>query len=211
MEKINKSSVVFNALLFYLFFSCTTNEETTVVLLGEESYIKSTYEIIPDTLLHQFEVCAGTIHTGFIPPNIEGEYLINPKQRVHTNVSHGWPLNVIEPEVKITISDQHNRVCVIKIDEFNSVITDTAYISGSGDLFSIYLTEEKHISHSGYNTYITREIIFNGEIVENGIKDLYMANIIIDVGDSSNGHIIQYNKGDMFIYKDKDAFSERIE
>ena len=191
-------------------YCCTTNDDSTVILLGKESYIKEINEIIPDSVLNIIEYNTGTIHTGYIPPNIEGQYIIEHKQRLYSNVNTPWPTNVIEPNVKINIYQQHNRTCVIEIDEISSITTDTAFISGNNDYFTLYLIEDKILSYSGYDSYITRNIIFTGEVSDNGIKNLYMSSIIIDVKDNSNGSIIQYDKGDLFIYKDSDNIAERV-
>ena len=210
MKNIKLFTFIVVVLFSHFILSCTTNNDTTVVLLGEETYVKDIYEIIPDTLMHHIEAHTGNIHSGHIPPNIEGEYILSPKQRIFSNISNVWNLDVIEPDVKITIYDQHNRICGIQINELNSTITDTAYISGNENFFSLYLTEDKIISYSGYDSYISRNIIITGEMTENGIKDLYMSSIIMDTKDNSNGAIIQYKKGDLFIYKDSDSLSERI-
>lgn len=205
--KISILILIFSSILH----SCTTNDDSTVILLGQENYVQNMNEIIPDSLLNIFETYFGTINTGYIPPNIEGKYVINPKRRVYSNVSTGWPLDVVEPEVTITISEQHNRVCIMEIDEYISTVTDTAYISGVDNFFTVYLTERKTLSYSGYESDITRNIVCKGEITPNGIKDLYIASVIIDVEDDSNGGIVQYKQGDFFIYKDADNMSDKIE
>lgn len=200
-----------SSLLSALTFSCTENSETTVVLLGEESYVEEITSVIPDSLLNLFETYFGTIHSGYIPPNIEGEYVITPKQRVFSNIPESnWPLDVIEPNMRITLSKQHNRECIIRLDEATSTLTDTVYVTGLDNFFTIYYTEEKVLQHSGYEHCIVRDIIIKGEMTEYGINDLNIASIIANVKDNSNGDIFQYKRGDFFIYKDGDRFSEKI-
>lgn len=202
---------IFVIVLSFIIHSCTTNDDTTVILLGKENYVEEVNKIIPDTLLDVFESYFGTINTGYIPPNIEGTYILNPKKRVYSNISTGWPLDVVEPELKLTISEQHNRVCIMEIDEYVSTVTDTAYISGYDNFFTVYLTERKALVYSGCETDITRNIICKGEITPNGIKNLHIATVILDVEDDSHGNIVQYNEGDFFIYKDADSFSNLID
>lgn len=202
---------IISILLATLTYSCTTNDETTVVLLGEEGYVKELTDVIPDSLLNVFETYFGTIPSGYIPPNVEGEYVITPKQRVYSNIPESdWPLDIVEPDINITLSKQHNRECIIQLYEATSTLTDTVYICGQDNLFAVYYTEQKTLEHSGYEHHITRDVIFKGEMTDSGIKDLNIASIIVDVKDNSNGNIIQYKKGDFFIYKDGDRFSERI-
>ena len=190
---------------------CTKNSETTVVFLGEESYVEEITNVIPDSLLNLFETYFGTIHSGYIPPNVEGEYLITPKQRVFSNIPESqWPLDIVEPNVKITLSKQHNRECIIQLDEATSTLTDTVYITGRDNFFTIYYTEEKILQHSGYEHCVIRDIIIKGEMTEYGIDNLNIASIIANVKDNSNGDIFQYKRGDFFIYKDGDRFSEKL-
>lgn len=209
---MNKVKLLILAFVFSsLCFSCTENDSTTVVLLGKETYIQKMTEVIPDSLISVFETYFGTIPSGYIPQNIEGEFVVSPKTRIFSNIPESvWPLDIIEPDINITLSRQHNRECMIQLKEATETQTDTVYISGYDDLFAIYYTEEKTLYHSGYEHLITRNIIIKGEITDSGIKDLSIASIIADIKDNSDGDVIQYKKGDFFIYNDGDRFSEKL-
>ena len=198
-------------LLFSLTYSCTTNDDTTVILLGEELYIQELTEVIPDSLINVFEEHFGIIPAGYIPPKVEGEFVISPKQRVFSNIPESeWPLDIVEPNINMILSKQHNRECILQLSEGNATLTDTVYITGIDNSFAVYYTEEKVLQHSGYEHQITRNVIFKGEVTESGIEDLNIASIIVDVKDNSNGNMIQYKKGDFFLYKDGDGISEKI-
>ena len=209
---MNKIKILILTFVFSsLFFSCTENDNTTVVLLGKETYLKKMTEVIPDSLIGVFENYFGTIPSGYIPPNIEGEYIVSPKRRIFSNVSQdNWPLDIVEPDFSMTLSRQHNRECIMQLNEASSTLTDTVYISGYDNMFSVYYTEDKTLQHSGYEHNITRNIILKGEITDTGIKDLKIASIIVKAYDNSNGNIIQYKSGDFFLYEDGDKFSEKV-
>ena len=209
---MNKIKILILTFVFSsLFFSCTENDNTTVVLLGKETYLKKMTEVIPDSLIGVFENYFGTIPSGYIPPNIEGEYIVSPKRRIFSNVSQdNWPLDIVEPDFSMTLSRQHNRECIMQLNEASSTLTDTVYISGYDNMFSVYYTEDKTLQHSGYEHNITRNIIVKGEITDSGIKDLKIASIIVKAYDNSNGNIIQYKSGDFFLYEDGDKFSEKV-
>lgn len=209
---MNKIKIIILTFIFSsLFFSCTENDNTTVVLLGKETYLKKMTEVIPDSLIGVFENYFGTIPSGYIPPNIEGEYIVSPKRRIFSNVSQdNWPLDIVEPDFSMTLSRQHNRECIMQLNEASSTLTDTVYISGYDNMFSVYYTEDKTLQHSGYEHNITRNIIVKGEITDYGIKDLKIASIIVKAYDNSNGNIIQYKSGDFFLYEDGDKFSEKV-
>ena len=209
---MNKIKILILTFIFSsLFFSCTENDSTTVVFLGKETYLKKMTEVIPDSLIGVFENYFGTIPSGYIPPNIEGEYIVTPKRRIFSNVSQdNWPLDIVEPDFNMTLSRQHNRECIMQLNEASSTLTDTVYISGYDNMFSVYYTEDKTLQHSGYEHNITRNIILKGEITDTGIKDLKIASIIVKAYDNSNGNIIQYKSGDFFLYEDGDKFSEKV-
>lgn len=203
--------LIIGLLLSALTYSCTTNDDTTVILLGEEAYVKEVIEVIPDSLLNIFEDYFGSIPFGYIPPNVEGEFVVTPKQRIFSNIPEtDWPLDVIEPDFSLSMSRQHNRVCILQLNEVSNTLTDTVYVTGRDKYFAIYYTEEKTLQHSGYEHDITRNVIMKGEMTDSGIKNLNIASIIVNAKDNSNGEITQYKKGDFFIYKDGDGFSEKI-
>lgn len=207
-----RNKIFIISLLFSLLtYSCTTNDDTTVILLGEELYIQELTDVIPDSLLNVFEEHFGIIPAGYIPPNVEGEFVISPKQRVFSNISESeWPLDIVEPDISMILSRQHNRECILQLSEGNATLTDTVYITGIDNLFAVYYTEEKVLQHSGYEHHVTRNVIFKGEITDSGIENLNIASIIVDVKDNSDGNMIQYKKGDFFLYKDGDGLSEKI-
>ena len=122
MKRITKIGTL--ALIFFgmVFASCTKNDENTIVLIGEERYIDDILTVIPDTLKPMFDAVFGTIAQGPVPPKIEGSYVVDPKQRVASNVDI-WPLTVIEPNVYLRFSDQHNGVVAMDLNEATEQLT----------------------------------------------------------------------------------------
>lgn len=201
------------AIVSFIVFSCTKNDETTVILLGKETYVQDIIEMIPDSLQNSFLAEFGEIHEGYIPPKIEGDYIVNRKQRVYSNTTELWPLDVYEREMPLTIKDQHNREAIFILEEAFETRTDTVYIIGHDNYFTIYGLEEKSLFDGANTINIKRAVLIKGEICDDGIKDLYFANIILDVHDDSDdttGIPISYDKGVFFIYRDEDGLAERI-
>ena len=97
-----KKSIIFGLLLLLAsgvaLTSCTKNDTSTVVLIGTEYYIDDILSVIPDSIQTRFLSDFGGYPEGPVPPKIEGSFVINPKQRVTSNVS-GWPLQAVEPNV----------------------------------------------------------------------------------------------------------------
>lgn len=200
--------IFFNVMCFTLFLACTKNDSSTIVLLGAESYVNEILDVIPDSLISAFNSHFGEIHCGYVPPKIEGKYVIAPKQRCYSNVTT-WPLNVVEPNMSLRLTDQHNRVVEIHLTEAMDMFTDTVYISGYDNFFTVYYQEYKSIVMDGYDAVIRRGIIIKGEMCDDGMKDLYFANIIMEVNGDVGDDLVK--QGQFFIYRDGDGLARKEE
>lgn len=191
------------------------NNGETITLIGTEYYVKDILTVIPDSLQGKFKAAFGNIPSGTIPPNIEGTYVIHPRQRVYTNIPYSWPLNVVEADVQLKFENQHNGIASLDLIDDTEHLTDTVYVMGDGDAFTVYFREEKEydmtLEGNTYHVKMSRGIVMAGEIVNSGIRNLRYASIIRDVEDNSHGAIEQYAPGSFFIYKDGDGLADRIE
>lgn len=189
-------------------FACTKNDDSTIILLGTESYVEQITDAIPDSLRNVFEQQFGAIPRGYVPPNIEGSFVVAPKQRCYSNVTN-WPLSVIEPNMYLTFSNQHNSVAEIMLAETNETITDTVYVIGHDNEFTVYYQENKVIDLVENQAEVKRGILIKGKMTEQGIQDFYFANIIMDVKGDTYGVLAK--KGQFFIYKDGDGLAKKEE
>ena len=189
-----------------LFFSCTKNDKDTIILLGTESYVDDILDVIPDSLRIVFNTHFGEIPQGYVPPKVEGDFVVAPKQRCYSNVPN-WPLDVVEPNMSLHLSNQHNSVVEIMLAEATETFTDTVFVVGHDNLFTIYYQETKILSVGGNDISLTRGVIIKGEMCEEGIRDLYFTNIIMNVeGDPGN---TLSTRGQFFIYKDGDGLARK--
>ena len=190
--------------------SCTKNDDSTIVLIGTEYYIDDILSVIPDTLQTQFLEAFGEIPEGAVPPNIEGSYLVEPKTRVATNVD-GWPLSVIERNTGLRFATQHNGIVVMDLYEATDRVTDTVFVMGNGNKFTVYFIEDKSyempLLDQTYHVHMERGIIIRGQVTANGIADFRLATIIMKTEDDSDGVLSQYAPGSYFIYKDGDGIA----
>ena len=198
------------ALFFGLLFShaCTKNDDSTIILLGTESYVEDILETIPDTLQDIFEQNFGEIPQGYVPPKVEGDFVIAPKQRCYSNVAT-WPLNVVEPNMYLCFSNQHNSVVELDLAEATETFTDTVFVVGHEDLFTVYYQESKAMTMGDDEVVLKRGIIIKGEICDEGIRNLYFANIVMDVEGHSETALVE--RGQFFIYKDGDGLARKEE
>ena len=194
--------------------SCTKNDDSTIALIGTEYYIDDILSVIPDSLETRFLAEFGSIHKGPVPPKVEGSYVMNPKQRVSSNLAE-WPLQAVEPNVYLRFSDQHNGIVKMDLNEATETVTDTVFVCGNGKAFTVYFIENKTyempINNQTYHVEMKRGIVMKGQVTSDGLSDFRYATIIMDSEDDSNGLIGQYPKGSYFIYKDGDGLAKNEE
>ena len=197
-----------------LLSSCTKNDENTIVLIGEELYIDDILTVIPDTLRPSFDAVFGSIPQGPVPPRIEGSCVVDTKQRVYSNVSN-WPLSVVEPNVYLRFSWQHNGVARMDLNEATEQYTDTVFVMGNHREFTVYYVEDKAykvpLNGQNYHVKVKRGIIMTGIVRANGYDNFKIASIIMKAEDDSHGLLTQYEPGSFFIYKDGDGLAEYLD
>lgn len=204
---------LFAAVVPMLFAHCTKNDETTIIPVGIESYVNDILSVIPDSTMAHFNATFGAISEGYVPTNIEGLYAINPKQRVASNVAD-WPLAIFEPDATIQFFSQHNGVVGMELYEASGQVTDTMYVIGNGADFTAYVIENKSYdmdyANSSYHVNMKRGIVIKGRMTAEGIRNLYLAIVIMEVDDDSDGSVPQFEPCSYFIYKDGDGLASRI-
>ena len=214
MKSVLKFACLALVLCGMLFTSCTKNDETTIVLIGEELYIDDILTVIPDTLKPAFDAVFGTIPEGPVPPKIEGSYVVDPKVRVSTNVAI-WPLTVVEPNVYLKFSEQHNGVVTMDLNEATEQLTDTVFVMGHNKDFTIYFIEDKSydvpFAGQSYHVRVKRGIIMKGTMNDYGMANFSIASIIMEAEDDSGGLMGQYPPGSFFIYRDGNGLAENFE
>jgi hypothetical protein len=196
--------------------SCTKNEDNTIALIGTEYYIDDILSVIPDSLQTRFFVEFGSIPEGPIPPKIDGSYVMNPKQRVYSN-DPIWNqyLHVVENNIWLRFSNQHNGIFLMDLKEASETVTDTVFVCGAANAFAVYFVENKEyeLPYNGqiYHERVKRGIIMKGEVTSEGLSDFRYATIILESEDDSNGTLSQYPNGSYFIYKDGDGLASNEE
>ena len=194
--------------------SCTKNDATTISLIGTEYYIDDILSVIPDSLEARFLSDFGSIPDGPVPPKIEGSYMMNPKQRVSSNVAE-WPLQAVEPNVYLRFSKQHNGIVTMDLNEATETKTDTVFVCGNSNAFAVYFIENKaydvQVDNHTYHVRMKRGIIMKGAVSDRGLSNFRYATIIMETEDDSGGLIGQYENGSYFIYKDGDGTAENQE
>lgn len=184
-----------------------TNGET-IILLGEESYVKPFKDFVPDSLYAIFDTIFVShrdhCHEGYIPPNVEGVYVIDPKIICYSNYFD----TIHSHNLYFKITDQHNRIANINLLDGGSVVTDSVFIMGNDPYFTLYYTEYRIMPNNNAYSYITRNIFISGKKTEEGIHDLMYGTIILRVPNPHNPYVVNFVPGNYFIYTDPDGLAE---
>ncbi len=189
-----------------LLSSCTKNDENTIVVIGTEYYIDDILAAVPDSLESKFFAAFGDVSRGDIPPKIEGSYVVDPKQRVSSNLE-GWPANTVEPNIYLRFTKQHNGIVTMDLNETTETVTDTVFVCGNGNNFTVYFVEDKDYEIG----WMKRGVLMKGKVTADGIADFRYATIVMETEDYSGGQFGLYPAGSYFIYKDGDGLAQNLD
>lgn len=195
--------------------SCKKNDgPKTIALIGTEYYIGKDYSIedilsaIPDSHQQEFDSVFGDIPDGPIPPSIAipdsimetdsvDSYVVHPNHLVGTNL---WNISspIAQRDAYMRFSEQHNGIVVVELYEESLKKTDTVYVRGNNEDFTIYFVEDKSDEH------VKRGVIMCGKVREDGLSNFRMVFVVLDaIGDQAP------DPGTYYIYKDGDSLVER--
>ncbi len=187
---------------------CFHKPDETIVFLGPESYVKSIKEIVQnDTWENDLLSHLDGVIEGYFPPNIEGEYKISEKQFVTSNFTDLSD----HLDMYLKVEHQHNRIASVDLYEGESVYTDTAFIMGNQQWFTLYFKEKRELEYQGVLNAHHRLVVISGRKADEGIANLYFGTLILDPGENVDPLVGSFIPGWYFIYKDKDGLSENCD
>lgn len=179
----------------------------TVALIGTEDYVRDINSLIPDTLQGKFEAMFQGIPTGAVPVSIavpdsvpEDAYVVHANLLVKTNL-YNVTSPIAYPDVYMRFSKQHNGIVVVELAESTEQRTDTAYVMGNNNDFTVYFVEDKVVST---NSHVKRGVILCGTWAQGGLSNFRMAFVVLE----SEGNQAQ-TPGTYYFYKDGDGLAER--
>ena len=212
------------SLLPVFFASCLKDEDKTIVLFGEEGYVKEFREVfgLPADSVMEMDAI------GIEPPDVRGEFEFALRECI-------YPADYENPDDTLyfrfgdgkTGSDylhgQHHLIvhCDIMIPglDFNSSMfrTDTAYVRGHGDMLTVYMQRKNEVS-TPYLGHTVRYILTQGIAISGrrtgahrDITDAQLALFNKDVQILNLNELepevveaINSVKGKLFVFKDSD-------
>lgn len=164
--------------------------------------------VVPNDLRKKMEKYM-PIYDGKQPPKVEGVFKINPFECVFCE---DYPNGGFAPGykygtdiIKFTNFDNSNNTLDYEHyfqgkTEFG--IGPGAYISGNGNLFTIYFIKEGE----NKGIYTKTASVLSGEVTTNGLKNVYSAFLMLDKGYDPNNGVMKV--GYFRVYKDGDGLSE---
>lgn len=189
-------------------YRCKPNPDNTIIFLGAESFVASVDSLVPDQWEQAFISKFDIIPTGYFPPNIEGQYRIGEKQFLTSNLGYDLSDSL---DMFLRVVNQHNRIASVEFFEGGSVWTDTAFIMGNENWFTLYFTELRELVSYGTTHAHNRFVMFTGRKSEEGIHDLRFGSLILNAENGDDLYVGAFIPGWYFIYKDKDGLSENYE
>lgn len=158
--------------------------------------------IITKDLISQFEESGMTIYKGFSPPDITGNYYLNSL----TNLATG-------DKYKAYSYQFFNQKKDFSIElKYASNTSDAAgkgaFISGSGNDFSVFCEMEDNINDNGTMVYIKTLNVYSGEISESGI--IYYQNGFIVVDKTNDIYNDFMNIGESRIVYEADGLVDKV-
>ncbi|MDD4141545.1 MAG: hypothetical protein PHR20_01960 [Bacteroidales bacterium] len=197
---IKKPLVILGIIISVLCCSCSKNNDTTIILLGTESYIPTVREVIPSSLINK----VGVINEGTVPPKIEGEYIISPYILKSSTVWYDV-VGEVRADRYLRFTAQHNGICGYDTRQYSeSAHCDTVYISGSGSAFSVYFIEHRTDTVNGTTAEIA--VLISGNVSATGITNLIYGWMLRDKYDP-NGIMLPRNS--IRVFEDEDGLASR--
>ena len=164
----------------------------------------TTDAVIPEAIRETFKNHM-PIHEGKYPPSIVGQFLQSKSVAVYCS-DNGFNVGDTTADCYYQFYDQNsNGVCKYNFRQLSITgHTDTVWIVGQGNKFTAFFLEKGYYNDSAGTWYVSSNLI-SGEITPEGIKDFYLAFILLDKYDPTNA-VMRVNE--YRIFKDSDGLAE---
>jgi hypothetical protein len=168
----------------------------------DDELSKDIKNFVSDETLNQIIDMGMIINKGVDPPDLEGEYLASPYELIGTTVEDDYSLGTVFADYYFRLYDQDDDNLSIKLDYYNGGEQGSGlggFISGKGDKFSVFV--EVNSEYSGYEATLLH--VISGTMTEDGIKDFYFTNYMLDNNGNEGNVWIEEETGR--VLKDSDA------
>ncbi len=141
------------------------------------------------------------INKGLIPPNITGNYYANSLLR-------NDDYEVYPYSYKFYDQTEDNKIKVTTKGENDSGSGYGAFISGSGNSFSVYIEEDIEVNSGTHTINVKLANIYSGRIEDEGIYDFQIGFVVVDKENDINDELLDV--GESRVINETDGFAERV-
>jgi len=158
--------------------------------------------IITQDIISEFEEQGLTIHKGFSPPDITGNYYLNSLTNMETGTTYkSYSYQFFNQKKDYTIE--------LKIASNTSDAQGKgAFISGNETTFTVYCEIENNVNDGGTMVYIRSLDVYSGEITSDGIRNYQNGFIIVDKQNDVNRRFM--NVGDSRVVYEADGLGQKV-
>jgi len=177
-------------------------------IVDEQGLTQDIHNLVPDSILNEIKEMGMPIYGGENPPNIEGSYSASPFVLKQSNIPSDL-IGYYFSELLFKFYNQNNSNLTISMDYLNGFEEGTGlggYIVGENNYFTAFMRVSAKMNEDNSTVLLVQ--ILSGQYTEDGIKDFYFANFMIDNDGNHSGYWIDNGQG-RIIY-DSDGFSEKI-
>lgn len=169
---------------------------------GESTDIETT---VPPEILDAMKPYI-TIYSGNTPPNIENTYFIDPMVTVYCQDEDegGYEKGKVVSSTYIKFQNQNNTAKTIGYADRSGdqiSVGKGAFISGSGNNFTVYLDTEGTSS----GIYTRTALVISGTKTSTGIQGIRYAFVMVEKGDDPDAELM--DEGVFRVFEDKDGMS----
>jgi len=187
--------------------SCNKGDDKPKV--DKQGLTKEIRDLVPKEIFQNIEDLGMPIYGGNTPPNITGTFLCSPAILAASNFNDAYKPGHKFVDQKIIYSDQNNSKLTIKVQNIEGTLTEGngigGFIVGKEEKFTVFVGLDD-VDYHGHESKTVR--IYSGILTDGGIKDLYIALVMVDDGGDPDNNLIENGQGRL-IY-DSDGFSERL-
>lgn len=169
-------------------------------------------QVVPEDIRQTMEPYI-TIYEGNTPPQVEGVYLMSPKTLTFDYTGqYDVGEKFADHYIKFTNQDYHNNTLDYVGEEVydGRVLSKSegpgAFISGTGDNFTVFFNVRGTTYFDDYNVDTTEALIISGTMTSTGIKDAEYSFVLISKSSDPKPHVI--DAGDFRVFKDSDGLAE---
>ena len=180
------------------FFSCTDENEGPV--------LPHTYdEVVPGNVQTAIESHM-PIYNGITPPDVSGTYVLNPLAIIlSTDSRKDPPSEYADLYLNFWNESLSSRTLNCAVHEWTeSMFVNTAYISGSGNNFTVYYNAADTL----FSVPVKMAVIISGIKTPEGINNFYQAYYMLEKAADGDHKVLNVNEG--IIFTDKDGLVENI-